>query len=164
MGVAALFSLRIYDTWRQDADSERAYGKMAQYVMPCEETGEPAMPGTSAPDGDMPEGAPRILDIDFAALKEASPDLVGWLYCPDTVVSYPVVQGQDNSYYLSHLADGSENRNGCLFMDCGNRSGLSDENTLIYGHHMASGKMFACLVSYAEQEYYEAHCSGQAFL
>lgn len=99
MGVAALFSLRIYDTWRQDADSERAYGKMAQYVMPCEETGEPAMPGTPAPDGDMPEDAPRILDIDFAALKEASPDLVGWLYCPDTAVSYPVVQGQDNSYY-----------------------------------------------------------------
>ncbi len=157
LGVAVLFGLRIYDTCRQDADSEKAYGKMAQYAMPCKGAGEPAMPGACAPDGDMPEDAPRILDMDFAALKEASPDLVGWLYCPDTAINYPVVQGQDNSYYLSHLADGSENRNGCLFMDCGNRSGLSDENTLIYGHHMASGKMFACLVSYAGQEYYEAH-------
>ncbi|MCD7725074.1 MAG: class B sortase [Clostridiales bacterium] len=32
-----------------------------------------------------------------------------------------------------------------------------DENTIIYGHHMASGKMFASLIRYAEQEYYEAH-------
>lgn len=157
IGAAALFGLRIYDTCRQDAESERAYGKMAQYVIPTGEAGEPAAPKEQAPDGDMPEDVPRILDIDFAVLKEASPDIVGWLYCPDTAVSYPLVQGQDNSYYLSHLADGSENRNGCLFMDCENRRDLSDENTLIYGHHMASGKMFACLVSYAEQEYYEAH-------
>lgn len=157
IGVAALFGLRIYDTCRQDAESEEAYGKMAQYVMPAGEAGEPAVPEVQAPDVDMPEDAARILDIDFAALREASPDIVGWLYCPDTAVSYPLVQGQDNSYYLSHLADGSENRNGCLFMDCENRRDLSDENTLLYGHHMASGKMFACLVSYAEQEYYEAH-------
>lgn len=157
MGVAVLFGLRVYDTCRQDAESEKAYGRMAQYVTPHGGTGEPAAPQTPAPDGEMPEERPRILDIDFDALKEASPDLVGWLYCPDTAISYPLVQGQDNSYYLSHLADGSENRNGCLFIDCKNRGDLSDENTLIYGHHMASGKMFACLVSYAEQEYYEAH-------
>lgn len=157
IGVSALFSLRIYDTCRQDAESEEAYGKMAQYVMPTGEAGEPAVPEVQAPDVDMPEDAARILDIDFVALREASPDIVGWLYCPDTAVSYPLVQGQDNSYYLSHLADGSENRNGCLFMDCENRRDLSDENTLIYGHHMASGKMFASLVFYAVQEYYEAH-------
>lgn len=157
IGAAAFFGLRIYDTCRQDAASERAYGKMAQYVVPCKEPEETAVPETPAPDGGKPEDAPRILDIDFAALKEASPDLVGWLYCPDTVISYPLVQGRDNSYYLSHLADGSENRNGCLFMDCENRRSLSDENTLVYGHNMASGKMFACLVSYAGQEYYEAH-------
>ena len=46
---------------------------------------------------------------------------------------------------------------GAGFMDCENRRSLSDENTLVYGHNMASGKMFACLVSYAGQEYYEAH-------
>lgn len=158
IGAAAFFGLRIYDTCRQDAESERAYGEMAQYVASCKkEPGEAAVPETPPPGGGLQEDAPRILDIDFAALKEASPDLVGWLYCPDTAVSYPVVQGQDNSYYLSHLADGSENRNGCLFMDCENRRDLSDENTLIYGHHMASGKMFASLVFYAGQEYYEAH-------
>lgn len=158
IGAAAFFGLRIYDTCRQDAESERAYGKMAQYVAPCKkEPGEAAVPETPSPGGGLQEDAPHILDIDFAALKEASPDLVGWLYCPDTAVSYPLVQGQDNSYYLSHLADGSENRNGCLFMDCENRRDLSDENTLIYGHHMASGKMFASLVFYAGQEYYEAH-------
>lgn len=160
-GAAVFFGARIYDTCRQDMESEAAYEEMAQHVKPGSRMGTEDMPG---PD-DMPmegaEGIPeekeRILDIDFAALKEEVPDLAGWLYCPDTEISYPVVQGQDNSYYLDHLPDGSGNRNGSLFMDCGNREGFADENTLVYGHHMASGKMFACLVSYADQAYYEAH-------
>lgn len=98
IGAAAFFGLRIYDTRRQDAESERAYGEMSQYVAPCKkEPGEAAVPETPSPGGGLQEDAPRILDIDFAALKEASPDLVGWLYCPDTAVSYPLVQGQDNS-------------------------------------------------------------------
>lgn len=157
MSVAALFGFRIYDTYKQDIESENAYDKMAQYVTPNKESWKPVALETSVSDGDIPEEKARILSIDFAALKKASPDIMGWLYCPHTVVSYPLVQGQDNSYYLTHLADGSLNRNGCLFIDYKNRHDLSDENTLIYGHNMASGKMFACLLSYTKQEYYEAH-------
>ena len=47
IGAAAFFGLRIYDTCRQDAESERAYGKMAQYVAPCKkEPEEAAVPET----------------------------------------------------------------------------------------------------------------------
>lgn len=98
-----------------------------------------------------------VQEVDMDYLRSVNSDIVGWLYCPGTVINYPVVQGTDNTYYLSHLADGSENRNGCLFVDCDNSADLSDENTIIYGHHMQSGAMFASLVKYADQSYYEEH-------
>ncbi len=153
LGSAIFFILQIYDTYRQDQNSENTYEQMAQYVLCPEENHLSVIPEVDA----ALEEDTRILEIDFAALKEASPDLVGWLYCPDTVISYPVVQGEDNVYYLNHLADRSENRGGSLFMDYQNQKDFGDENTLIYGHHMASGKMFASLVLYGDQAYYEAH-------
>lgn len=98
-----------------------------------------------------------VPEIDFVSLKEINEDVVGWLYLPDTVINYPVVQGEDNSYYLKHLVDGSYNANGSLFVDYHNKMDFSDDNTLIYGHHMDSGKMFATLVKYKNQEFYDAH-------
>ena len=84
-------------------------------------------------------------------------DVVAWVCCPDTVINYPVVHGGDNEYYLTHLVDGTENGNGTLFIDWKNSRDFSDENTVVYGHHMQSGKMFACLVEYADQDFFDAH-------
>lgn len=83
--------------------------------------------------------------------------MVGWIFFPNTVINYPVVQGTDNQYYLQHLVDGTYNANGCLFVDYKNQQDFEDDNILIYGHHMNSGKMFASLVKYQTQSYYDAH-------
>ena len=69
-------------------------------------------------DLSKPENLP---EINFRALQEVNPDVIGWIYRPDTTINYPVVQGDDNAYYLKHLADGTENRNGCPFLDVQNR-------------------------------------------
>lgn len=95
--------------------------------------------------------------IDFDKLRATCPDIVAWLWCPDTEIDYPIVQGEDNTYYLTHLADGEVNKNGCLFLDAENAPDFSDDNSIIYGHNMASGKMFAALKNYREQEYYDEH-------
>lgn len=95
--------------------------------------------------------------INFDLLEQMNSDVVAWLYCPDTQINYPVVKGRDNSYYLNHLIDGTENSNGTLFVDCRNAESFSDRNTLIYGHHMQSGKMFAALTGYESQDYFEEH-------
>ena len=116
-------------------------------ISDAEEPIEPQEPGETIP----------VAEIDFAALKEVNSDVVAWICCPDTVINYPVVLGGDNEYYLTHLVDGTENGNGTLFIDRKNARDFSDENTVIYGHHMQSGKMFACLVEYADQAYYDAH-------
>lgn len=104
---------------------------------------------------DVYENEKQGFQINFDKLQDFQ--IVAWLYSPDTVINYPIAQGTDNEYYLTHLIDGTVNRNGCLFMDCQNSGEFSDENTIIYGHHMASGKMFASLVNYADQAYYDAH-------
>ncbi len=96
-------------------------------------------------------------EINFKALKEVNPDVTGWIYSPDTTINYPVVQGDDNAYYLKHLADGTENRNGCPFLDVQNRPDFTDDNSIIYGHHMQNGTMFAGISWYEDQSYYDEH-------
>lgn len=62
-----------------------------------------------------------------------NPDVTAWLYGPDTGISYPVVQGTDNDYYLDHLLDGTANSAGCLLWT--HHAGrFSGRNTVIYGH------------------------------
>ena len=107
--------------------------------------------------GDIGEGEALPISVDFAALQKINPDIVAWLYSPDTVINYPIVQGKDNAYYLHRLVDGRKNANGTLFMDCANSGQFTGENTIIYGHHMKNGSMFASLEKYKKQAYYEAH-------
>ena len=97
------------------------------------------------------------LNADMDMLKSLNGDSVGFLYSPGTRICYPVVQGDDNSYYLNHLIDKKHNRNGTLFIDCNNSPDFSDKNTVIYGHNMKSGAMFASINSYRRQSYYDEH-------
>ena len=101
------------------------------------------------------DGCP--IEVDFAALLAENEDIAGWLYCEDTNINYPVVQGEDNEYYLNHSYNGEMNRAGAIFVDADNDARFGDSNTILYGHHMKDGSMFAHLSDWAEQEYFEAH-------
>lgn len=101
------------------------------------------------------EGAP--ISVDFKALQSENPDIIGWLYCEGTPINYPIVQAEDNSYYLRRLTDGSYNANGTLFLDYRCASDFSDFNCVVYGHRMKSKAMFGTLPEYAEQSYFEEH-------
>ena len=95
--------------------------------------------------------------IEFEQLEKINPDVVGWIYIPGTGINYPVVQGIDNDYYLHRLFDGSYHNTGCIFMDADNSDDLTDPHTIIYGHNMKDHTMFAELISYEKQEFYDAH-------
>ena len=113
------------------------------------ETQEETPPATTEPAPDPM----RILSVDFAKLKSVNSDVVAWIQGQGGSVSYPVVQGRDNVYYLKHLIDGSYNGNGTLFVHCENKF-LQDDVTYIFGHHMYGGAMFGRLVNYDSTEYY----------
>ena len=103
------------------------------------------------------ENAINLPEINFKVLQEVNPDVISWIYSPDTTINYPVVQGDDNAFYLKHLADGTENRNGCPCLDVQNSKDFSDDNSIIYGHHMQNGTMFAGISWYEGQSYYDEH-------
>ncbi|MDL2324403.1 class B sortase [Ruminococcaceae bacterium OttesenSCG-928-A16] len=127
------------------AESASAYEKLTTYV----DEADPRQEG----DDNVVSRLPRI---DFDALLDVNPDIRAWLLCEDTAISYPVVQGEDNDHYLKHLFDGTQNKAGCLFIDYENEP-FTDKNTIVYGHNMLDGAMFAGLPDYGEQGYYDVH-------
>ena len=97
------------------------------------------------------------IEVDFEVLWETNEDVVGWIYCEDTPINFPIVQAEDNDYYLSRLIDGTWNSSGTLFADYRNAADFSDSNTIIYGHNMKNKGMFGTLSNYKEQSYYDDH-------
>lgn len=112
----------------------------------AEKTGDPLV---------LPDPCP--IRVDFDALKAENPDVRGWLYMADSVISYPVLQGETNDTYLRHLPNGEYNTAGSLFIDSACRGDMTDLTTVIYGHNMHNGSMFAALESYKKQDFYDAH-------
>ena len=84
------------------------------------------------------------MKIDWEKLKEQNSDLVGWIVM-DPNVNYPVVQGEDNAYYLHRGFNRGYNINGCIFMSSNNSPDWKDPNTIVYGHNMRNGTMFSSL-------------------
>lgn len=134
----------------QYAESAGTYDGLAEHV----EVPEDDNTGTESAGEDSSVILPTV---DFEALWETGPDIIGWLTLPDTAINYPVTQTDDNEYYLHHLYDGTYNKTGCLFADYENKEDFSDRNTIIYGHNMRDGSMFATLNEYDEQNYYDGH-------
>ncbi|HOO28711.1 MAG TPA: class B sortase [Lachnospiraceae bacterium] len=85
------------------------------------------------------------IEVDFDGLKEVNSDFVAWLYVGAVGISYPVVQGEDNEYYLHQTFEDKKNSSGCIFMDWEVKKDLSSWNTFIYGHNMKNGTMFGSL-------------------
>lgn len=99
--------------------------------------------------------------VDWAKLLADNPNVVGWVFVEGTKINYPVVQAQDNLYYLTHLYDGTKNVSGAIFMDAENTpGGLVDDITVLHGHHMKNGSMFAHIENYKSQEFFEGHPFG----
>lgn len=86
----------------------------------------------------------------FDALLDINKDVVGYIQIKDTSISYPVVRGEDNDYYLNHDIYGSVNKSGTIMMDYRNDISKNDtsDNYIVYGHNMAIGTFFAGLNDY----------------
>ena len=90
-------------------------------------------------------------------LKEVNNDIVGWLEIPDTNISYPVLQGADNEYYMNHNYKKEKSRNGSIFLTKDYDWEIPSSNLLIYGHNLNNGTMFQELLKYANESYYKEH-------
>lgn len=99
----------------------------------------------------------------IASLQRVNPDIAGWLTIDGTQIDYPVVHGEDNDYYLTHTAERKESKTGAIFMDYRNNADFSDFNTILYGHNLKSGRMFAGIHQFQRQAYFDAHRTGTLY-
>lgn len=101
--------------------------------------------------------AESLRQMNFTALREVNPEVLGWIVIPDTQVSYPLMHHSDDDYYLRRTWDFQNRIVGSIFMEAQNNSTLEDFNTLIYGHSMKNGSMFGSLKEYKDPAYLAAH-------
>jgi len=106
---------------------------------------------------DQNKDASDLPVVNFAALQEINDDVVGWIFFPTMDINYPVVQGPNNDHYVHRMFTGKSNGAGSIFMDYRNMSDMSDPHTILYGHHMNDGSMFAKLTQYKKEGFFEEH-------
>lgn len=100
----------------------------------------------------------------YENLLKINPQVLGWIAIPGTQLSFPLLQGEDNDYYLHHDIYGRESRYGAIFADYKANLYGGESNIIIYGHHMRNGSMFGSLEEYDSRSYYEEHPSFFLFL
>lgn len=102
---------------------------------------------------DVPEIA-----IDFDALRGENEDIYAWIVVPGTSINNPVLQHpEDPVYYLEHNLDGSRGYPGCIYTELYNSKEWDDPNTVLYGHNMKDGSMFAGLHHFEDPEFFEKY-------
>ena len=173
-GVAAFSGYKVYSILAEYRVGEESAQNLQQYVTLQPEPTEPVpavteatepveqIPEPSAPteETEVTEPAIQYPLVDFEALKQVNSAVLGWIYIEGTAINYPIVQGTDNDYYLTRLVDGTTNSSGSIFMDYRNAPDFSDYHTIIYGHNMKNGTMFADVTEYKKASFYEAHFVG----
>lgn len=121
------------------------FSSQAEYKVGSEEY------ATLAEEAVVQDKATNTPTVDFAALTQQNPEIVGWVQIPGTIVNYPVAQHSDNDWYLEHTFLGQYNLAGSVFMDSRSSSSLNDYVTVLYGHHLKNGAMFAKVADYSDQ-------------
>ena len=161
--AVVLLGVFLYSGWQvariggQYARSREQYAALEQYVF---------LPSREEPAGEEPRmEEPRAEEpvwpqVDFDALRGINPEVVAWLSVEGTSIHYPVVQGEDNAFYLDHQFDGSRGSAGCLFLDAEQDGAFGGANQVIYGHYMKDGSMFHDLGGYKKQAFFDDHPTG----
>lgn len=148
IGIMGYSGYKLWDIYREYAVGEKLYDDYANRFI---------IDRAEAAELNEEDEKKSQISIDFDALFAENKDIVGWIYSEDTPINYPIVQSDDNDYYLRRMLDGSYNIAGSIFMDYRNSSDLTDSNTIIYGHNMKNDTMFGTLEKYGNQEYYDEH-------
>jgi SrtB family sortase len=101
--------------------------------------------------------AAQVRVIDFARLQKENPDVVAWLYIPNSRIDYPVTQTKDNSYYLYYDFYKRKSFAGCLFLDKDANADFTSHDSPVYGHHMRNKSMFGSLNYFRQAAFRSNH-------
>ncbi len=140
--VLVVSGYQLFNIWREYHNNSKTYDEVREY----------SPNNDIKPEEDQIEKY-RFKQEDYDNLLAMNGDFKGWLTVPGTEVNYPLVQTTDNEYYLHHNFKKEYNDGGAIFIASENSSPLNDENTIIHGHHMRDGSMFASLGKYKDENF-----------
>lgn len=149
----------LYGYYRTYKDGEDEYEKLRTYIQENGDNGSNA----NADKGESSDKKKTEADdfkapkVDFDELKDINSDIIGWIKVQGTVINYPIVQGDDNTYYLKKTFEKQSNYSGAIFMDYLNAPDFSSDNTVLYGHNLKTGEMFGGLQKYEKKDYLKNH-------
>jgi len=94
-------------------------------------------------------------DVNFTELWKINKDIYAWIKIPNTAVDYPVLQSSgDDAFYLEHNIYGQYAFAGCIYSEKINSKDFSDPNTILYGHNLLNGTMFASLHNFRDPNFF----------
>lgn len=161
LGVLVFSAVKIISYFKQQSDAANAQQEISDnYITPGTSTdGDNTDDTQKDNDKDKTTKTPddETITVDFDKMIADYPDVVGYIYCANTNLKNPIQYGKGNDYYLTHDSKGNTNNNGSIFVEQVNSGSFSDNNTIIYGHNMKSGMMFADLTKYKDKSYYSSH-------
>ena len=99
-------------------------------------------------------------DVDFDELNDINTDIYAWLYVPGTDVDYPVAQSieyKEDDYYLDHNIYRQYQFSGTIYSQLKNHLDFHDPVTVLYGHNMLNGTMFASLHNFEDRDFFDEH-------
>ena len=130
-------------------------------VAPTETTAAPTQTPTEKPPVFAWGYQPAELgdfNVDFDELMKINPDVYAWIYIPNTNVDYPVAQSMsdgDDSFYLEHNIYRQYQFSGTIFSEIQNSTDFHDKVTVLYGHNMLNGSMFASLHNFEDPTFFD---------
>ena len=157
VAVFALSAGQLVAHYLQGTREESAFRALQQAVHVTPLATGPAASAPAATAGSSPQA--QATESPYQALAKQNADLVGWISIEGTVLDYPVMAApaDDEDFYLTHGFDGERSRSGVPFLDRRCDANPLDTNTIVYGHHMKNGTMFAVLEGYQKEDFYQAH-------
>lgn len=142
-------SIKLFLIWNEYNKNSKSYEKVQEYG-PKEVTEDNV-------NGEDNRYKYVLSEEDYKSLMSINEDFKAWITVPNTSVNYPVVQTTDNSYYLHHNFYKEANDGGAIFIACENENPFADRNTVIHGHHMRDGSMFASLNEFKESDFFNSN-------
>ena len=125
-----------------------------------EATAAPTQPSTQKPTFDSygQKTATEPEDwsnLSFDELMQKNSDIYAWVYIPGTAVDYPVCQSaEDDNFYLDHNIYGEYQFSGTIYSQSMNHRDFNDPVTVLYGHNMLNGSMFASLHNFEDTDFF----------
>lgn len=130
-------SINIFKWYNNNKENKQIINEIAESVTINQETNEE-----------------KKYKINFEELKQKNSDTVAWLKIENTNIEFPIVQANNNSYYLTHNFDKEYNVAGWIFADYKNKLDGTDRNIVVYGHNMRNNSMFGSLKDVITEEWY----------